>query len=326
MPHHVALTTRAYVPSMRASAIVLIVALTVAVPAVGAPSRPERTATLTFKVVTLNGERQVLSRHDIDPYSFALSPDHRQFAYVPQTCSGCRATPLLMADVRGSGERVFVDRGGIYGISWAPSGQELAVDWHGTWLVNRDGSNFRQVSRSRYLSWSPDSTSLASSRPIGVLSLETGAERSLSPGFGPAWSPDGTQIAFTKPPLIKVVSTRTGEVRELTRGADPTWSPDGRRIAFIRYVRDAYHLDLWEIASQGGKPRSLARGLARFAPILWSPKGKQIAYVRRRTLFVRKLSGRVGRNLAYEYGADVTPLAWSRDGRRILYFTLNVNS
>jgi hypothetical protein len=77
MPHHAVLTSPAYVLGMRASALVLLAALSVAVPATGAPSRPERTAILTFKVVTLNGERRVLSRHAIDPYTYSLSPTTR---------------------------------------------------------------------------------------------------------------------------------------------------------------------------------------------------------------------------------------------------------
>jgi hypothetical protein len=38
-------------------------------------------------------------------------------------------------------------------------------------------------------------------------------------------------------------------------------------------------------------------------------------------MFVRRLDGRDGRLLAYETAA-VTPLARSRDGRHLLYYTL----
>jgi Tol biopolymer transport system component len=189
-------------------------------------------------------------------------------------------------------------------------------------FVNPDGSGLRHVANSGAVVWSPDSKSLVSTRPISVLSLETGQERYLSGGHSPDWSPDGTQIAFAHNSDLKVVSVGTGTVRTLTRGTDPVWSPDGRRIAFTRSVGNPYRRTLWVTSSRGGKPRLLARGLDRFAPFIWSPKGRQIAYVRGRSLFARTLSGRRGRFLAYKSGADMRPLAWSRDGRRVLYFTL----
>jgi Tol biopolymer transport system component len=238
--------------------------------------------------------------------------------------------------VRTPRDRVLADSGWQFlGVSWAPNGRWLALHGYttdpGLWLVNPDGSVFRKVrAPSAPLVWSPDSRFLAGYRPISIFSLETDEERILSNGHSPQWSSDGGRIAFVHNTpfdnqVIGVASVRTGAIRNLVRGSYPVWSPDGSRIAFIRYVQDAYHLDLWVTSSRERNPRRLARGLARFAPVLWSPNGKQIAYVRGRVLFVRKLSGRVGRNLAYEYGAEITPLAWSRDGRRILYFTLNVN-
>jgi WD40-like Beta Propeller Repeat len=326
---------------MRASVIALLAVLSVALPATAAQSHGERSPMLTFKVVTLNGERRVLSRHATDPYTYSLSPDHKELAYIAQRNAGERNAPVMVASVRSPGERVLADTGcPFYGVSWAPNGRHLALDasagaycyWAGLWFVHPDGSGFHQVrERGAPLVWSPDSRFLAGSRPISVFSLETGEERVLSQGHSPSWSPDGTRIAFVRNSVIGVIDLPSlgGAPRVIgrrheswTRGSYPSWSPDGSRIAFIRFHGDAYHLGLWVAPSGGGKPRRLARGLAPTTPFIWSPRGRQIVYVRGRTLFVRKLSGREGRNLAYERGADTTPLAWSRDGRRILYFTL----
>jgi TolB protein len=329
MPHNAVLTTPAYVLSMRASVLAFLAALTVAVPAIAAPSRPERTTTLTFKLVSMNGERHVLSRHVIDPYVYSLSPDHKKFAYISQRAVGEKDAPLVVADVRSAAERVLLDTGWAFsGVSWAPNGRQLAVIGQTTqfdaavWLVSPDGSINRKLPQASVgLVWSPDSRFLANSRPISVFSLETHETRDLGQGYGPSWSPDGSRIAFTHNSDFYVVSVTTGAVRGLTRGWYPSWSPDGRQIAFIRYVRDAYHLDLWVISTRGGKPRRLAHGLARFSPFLWSPKGQQIVYSKGWGLYVRTLSGHVGRFLAGESG-DITPLAWSRDGRRVLYSVL----
>jgi Tol biopolymer transport system component len=309
---------------MRVALSVLLALICVAAAATGAGGRSARAPSLTFKEVTLDGKRRVLSTHAIDPYTYSLSPDHKQLAYIPQTCNGCPLQPTMVAAVRTTDEHVLA--GPFLDLAWAPNGRHIALQGtagseYGLFFVNPDGSDLRHVANTNGLVWSPDSKFLAGRRPISVFSLETGQEQNLSQGYGPAWSPDETRIAFAHNSTLEVVSLRTAIVRDLTRGTRPSWSPDGRRIAFIRFVGDAYHLNLWVMSSRGGTPRRLARGLARFAPFLWSPNGRQIAYVKGRSLFSRTLSGREGRFLARESG-DITPLAWSRDGRRLLYFTL----
>ena len=317
---------------MRASALAVLAALSVAVAAAGAPGSPDQTPTITFKVVSMDGKRRVLSQHAIGPYTYSLSPDHRELAYIPQRRPGERNAPVMVADVRSPRERVLVDNGWpFYDVSWAPDGRQIALSQptslnSALWLTNPDGSARRKVKDgSTPLLWSPDSKLLASYRGISIFSPETGEERSLSRGYSPAWSPDTNRIAFVHNTPgyygIAVVSLQTGAIRELTRGYNPAWSPDGSRIAFIRYVRDASHPTLWVISSRGGKPRRLVRGfIRRPEEIVWSPKGKQIAYTKIAGLFVTSADGRRTRLLARETG-KITPLAWSRDGQRLLYFT-----
>lgn len=315
---------------MRALVLAAFVFACVAVYATSAETRTDRAPSLTFKLVNMKGERRVLSQHAISPYAYSLSPDHKELAYIPEAHIGQPLEPTMVAAVRAGGERVLA--GPFLDLAWAPDGRTIALQGsrgseYGLFLVNPDGSNLRHVTNTGELVWSPDSKSLASKRGISVLSLETGEERSLSRGFSPAWSPDGRRIAFVHNTPgyygIAVVSLRTGAIRDLTRGYSPLWSPDGSRIAFIRYVRDASHPTLWVISTRGGKPRRLVRGFIRPpAPGIWSPKGRQIAYTKIAGLFVTSADGRRTRLLAAEPGR-ITPLAWSRDGRRILYFVLN---
>src|SRR5262245_18913850 len=320
---------------MRLVPAALVAFVCVAAMASNAGGRPDSVPVVKFKEVTLDGKRRVLSTHAIDPYTYSLSPDHRQFAYIPQQCVGCRNAPVIVADVRSPDERVLADTGCPFlGVSWAPNGRVLALDntngaycyAAGLWFVNPDGSAFRQVlERGAPLVWSPDSKLLATSRPVRVFSLDTHEWSDVGRGFGPSWSPDGKEIAYTHNDRIVVTALHAGDdacVQSGIRGSNPSWSPDGRHLAFIRYVGGAYHLTLWVGSCRGGKPRRLARGLAPSTPFVWSPGGQRIAYVGGATLFARRLNGRAGRFLAYERGAAITPLAWSRDGRRLLYFTL----
>lgn len=318
---------------MRLALSALLALVFVVAAATDAGGGSVRAPSLTFKEVTLDGKRRVLSVHAIDPYTYSLSPNHKQLAFIPRQCVGCRDAPAIVADVRSPNERVLADTGCPFlGVSWAPNGRQLALDtssgaycyWAGLWFVNPDGSGFRQVlERGAPLVWSPDSRFLADSHPISVFSLDTHEVSVVGQGYGPSWSPDGREIAYTHNDLLVATAVHPGDdacAQSGIRGSDPSWSPDGRRLAFIRRS-DAYSLTLWVGSCRGGKPRRLARGLAPTTPFVWSPGGQRIAYVRGTTLFVRRLSGRQGRNVAYEKGA-VTPLAWSRDGRRLLYFTL----
>jgi Tol biopolymer transport system component len=312
---------------MRAAVFAALALLSIVVPATRAGTGAERAPSLTFKVVSMTGEKRVLSRHAIDPNQYSLSPDHRHLAYVAQPEVGAPLPPVMIAEVLSPGESVLADN--RFGDpTWAPNGHQIALQGMtrqsgaGLFFVNPDGGNLRYVAKTGAIVWSPDSKSLATRRPVSVFSLETGQERAFGQGNSPDWSPDGAQIAFNHNSDLFVASLGTGETRRVTRGWSPSWSPDGRRIAFIRYVGDAYHLNLWVVPVSGGTPRRLAAGLTRFAPFLWSPRGQRLAYVRGKTLFVRNLTGRNGRNLVYENGADIVPLAWSSDGRHLLYFTL----
>ena len=155
----------------------------------------------------------------------------------------------------------------------------------------------------------------------------TEAPRALTfDGFSaqPRWSPDGSMLAFvrkpetSKPGQLYVLPLAGGEARALTsleKGASsPAWAPDGKRLAFLsghdpeldtpekkkpkhepaRVVTrpeyrwndegftDLEHLDhVWVVAVDGGEPRRLTRG----------QKCKESA------------------------------LAWSRDGKHILFAT-----
>jgi hypothetical protein len=106
--------------------------------------------------------------------------------------------------------------------------------------------------------------------------------------------------------------------RPLVHGWSPRISPDGRWIAFVRCAgckegSDVGRVDLWVVATRGGRARRLAR---RVDAVTWAPDSRTlVAEHRAGPLRVVTLDGRV-RTLVpgTVFGSDVSP-----DGRNVLY-------
>jgi len=115
--------------------------------------------------------------------------------------------------------------------------------------------------------------------------------------FQPAWSPDGQRIAYFSKRRggIWVVPTLGGAPRQLTDfGAAPKWSHDGALIAFISDSNpdlgsgNVGTSTIWTVSAQGGTPKQITQ------------------------------AGR-------PEGGHVSP-AWSPDGRRIAFISLNFSN
>jgi Tol biopolymer transport system component len=170
---------------------------------------------------------------------------------------------------------------------------------------------------------------------ITLLSVKTGVTRDIALGFRPHWSPDGRSLVYEfatgrqEELKIRIVRAAGGQPRTVARGFRPTWSPDGRRIAFLRYPPQTDEATLWLAPSRGGRPHVLAHAVAD-SSLSWSPGGRWLAFTRHGLhsrpcdpiacagLYVVPTSGGRPRRLAVERRL-ITPLAWSRDGRRLLY-------
>ena len=227
---------------------------------------------------------------------------------------------------------------------WSPDGGQVVLSRNGTsiWIVNRDGSNPREVdSSSAFLGssrWSPDGTRVIyEALPAGTgsptifsaSSQGTGSPVNLSPGAdarGPLdWSPDGSTILF--------VSNRTGNLdvftmatngtnqRNLTNrsGGDtsPRWSPDGTRIVFVGQFR------IWTTDSDGSSLQNLS-GTAEgsYGSPVWSPDGTRIYFVANpddaAQLFVMNANGANQHSIDSSTAIDLEPTP-SPDGSRIAW-------
>ncbi len=151
------------------------------------------------------------------------------------------------------------------GISWAPSGDMLAVTFIGRGSEN--GILTADISR------------------VVTEDLWITDRNDEGPMF-PVWSPDGKQIAFEMWTLedgypnkckgIFTISASGGKPKLIVAGdaREPTWSPDGKYLAYVLFRNDGGR-DIWSVNADGSNPINLTGGKGDNYQPSWSPLPKK---------------------------------------------------
>jgi Tol biopolymer transport system component len=292
--------------------------------------------------------------------SVALSPDGTTAAVEMGNTTESDVYLVEVAGGR-FGETRVLRPGGAGSLSWAPDGERLALAAQGREEVARviilrvaDGEErtifeAQPGERLGSIAWAPVGDVIAAvvestdgwRSDIWILDAAASGRRILADQLGlrdvPRWSPDGERLAVTldvpdDAPQVHVISVRDGDLVRLTEGPggnwDPVWSPDGRRIAFIT-DREA-RTGLYRVGPDGS-------GLARVGPLprpygrpILSLDGNRIAWASwervaggggQSGLFVSHTDGSGRRLLLQVQDGALEPVAWSPDGRRLLFWT-----
>jgi hypothetical protein len=135
--------------------------------------------------------------------------------------------------------------------------------------------------------------------------------------------PGGTQLQLT-------VFDRDGKAGTVgPKGAyqTPVFSPDGTRIAFSQLDDASGRSNIWVLDTARGTTTRLTFNAGRDGDPVWSPDGKMIAFSSNRSghtdLYVKAADGSGDERLLVKSDQDKTPTSWSRDGRWLLYGSLD---
>lgn len=262
-------------------------------------------AILTSIVAFSIAHARPLAIEDLDNYGRVadaqISPDGESVLYTVTTPDGtadARQTSVWHVNWRGgAAEQLTSKATSAYSPRWSPDGRWasfLQADATGDaqlWLLDKErAGEARRVTDvpggvSAYV-WAPDSKRLA-------LVHQAPTQKQLEPWVIDRYrfktdAGDGYLHNAVKPPRIFLFDLDTRSVAALTSGefeeTEPVWSPDGRRIAFFsNREADADRSDYMDIYVAPAQPGASPKRLAAFP------------------------------------GTDQGPMAWSADGRELVF-------
>lgn len=180
------------------------------------------------------------------------------------------------------------------GISWAPTGDRLAVI-SGSQLivVEADGSDSQVLRENNCVdgptTWSPDATQILFRECSGIMVIDAdGSNPQPLTGVAmaqPEWSPDGAWLVGAGHDGDSDIWKMRPDGTDATQLTDlpgdqlsPTWSPDGSTIAFEDRAPGNEEFEISIVDASGGEVTSLTDDIVdEYAPS-WSPDGSRIVF------------------------------------------------
>jgi TolB protein len=215
------------------------------------------------------------------------------------------------------------------------------------YFMNYDGTDVKQVTRHRSISfspaWSPDGSRLAYSvytrhsdnnknidlyehnflnSTVRMLSSRKGINS------GAAYSPDGKELALTIStrynPQIHVMNLATRAVTKITKSlgfdVDPSWSPDGKQIAFVS-SRAGMPM-VFSMKADGSQVQRLTYAGRYNATPSWSSQNNKISFAgwidKSFDIFIMNPDGSNIERLTKNQGSNEDPF-FSPDGNFIVF-------
>jgi hypothetical protein len=188
-------------------------------------------------------------------------------------------------------------------------------------------------------SWSPDGRSVAYASnesgvwDIWILDIRSGERMNITNDTfidrNPSWSPDGGYLVYQSFQNgnwdLWTVELGSGDKLRLTDlpsdELDPAWFPIGERIALASNIDGDFEIYLMSV--KGGPIERVTDDVWDERNPIWHPSGLFLAYQSNRRgewdIVQRLMAPGGGEEELTSTAADETDLAWSRDGKRILF-------
>ena len=174
--------------------------------------------------------------------------------------------------------------------------REIAFTGGDIFMVNSDGSNLVQLTRTQYVDdgapfWSPDGTKVAfvavalTYSEIRVIDFDTMTDTQIlqnpevdaSDWQSMSWSPNGERLLITHQGRLHTLRVDGSDLLDLgINGSDGDFSPDGSEIAFVRDGQ------VYVVNSDGTGERQLTTSASYWSWFpRWSPDGNKIVFGRK---------------------------------------------